>query len=89
MSSSQLRSFRHTATVIALEIETALSEVAAEVEKEAETITRQRDGERKRRGRGGGSTGGSARDKDLAKKAADVKDRRSKLAEFLKDVFDG
>ena len=29
MSSSQLRSFRHTATVIALEVETALCDAAA------------------------------------------------------------
>ena len=36
MSSSQLRSFRHTATLIALEVETALCDVASAVEKEAE-----------------------------------------------------
>ena len=60
MSSSQLRSFRHTATVIALEIEAALCTVAAAVEKEAETVTRQRDGERKRKAKGAGS----AREKD-------------------------
>lgn len=85
MSSSQLRSFRHTATVIALEIETALCMVAAAVEKEAETVTRQRDGERKRKATKGA---GSAREKDLEEKAADVKERRSKLADYLKDIFD-
>jgi cohesin complex subunit SA-1/2 len=50
MSSSQIRGFRHTSTIIALEIETALADVAASVEKEAEVIARQRKGERKRKG---------------------------------------
>ena len=85
MSSSQLRSFRHTATVIALDIETALCEVAAAVEKEAEVIARQREGERKRKAKGAGS----GRDKELENKAAEVKGRRANLAEYLKDVFDG
>ena len=49
MSSSQIRSFRHTATVVALEVETALCQVAAAVEKEAEILGRQREGERKRK----------------------------------------
>ena len=87
MSSSQLRSFRHTATVIALEIETALCEVASAVEKEAELITRQREGERKRKGKGGGALSG--REKEIEKKAADVKSRRNKLSEYLKEFFDG
>ncbi|KAJ6612818.1 hypothetical protein B0H10DRAFT_2051218 [Mycena sp. CBHHK59/15] len=49
MSSSQIRSFRHTATVVALELEGALCDVAAAVEKEAEVLARQREGEKKRR----------------------------------------
>lgn len=84
MSSSQLRSFRHTATVIALEIETALCEVAAAVEKEAEVIMRQKEGEKKRKAGKAGS-----RDKELEKKGAEIKDKRAKLAEFLKEFFDG
>ncbi|KAH8112371.1 hypothetical protein DFH11DRAFT_1607236 [Phellopilus nigrolimitatus] len=86
MSSSQLRSFRHTATVIALEIETALCDVAAAVEKEAEVITRQREGERKRKTGKGAST---VREKEFEAKAVEVKERRAKLAEFLKEFFDG
>ena len=50
MSSSQLRSFRHTATVLALEVETALCDVAASVEKEMSTTERQVEAERKRKG---------------------------------------
>ncbi|KAH9854575.1 hypothetical protein C2E23DRAFT_817055 [Lenzites betulinus] len=89
MSSSQLRSFRHTATVIALEVETALCDVAAAVEKEAEVVSRQREGERKRKAAGNKSKAGSARENELEKKAAEVRERRSKLAEFLKEFVDG
>ena len=71
--------------MIALEIETALCEVAAAVEKEAEVIARQREGERKRKAKGAGA----GRDKELEGKAAEVKGRRSSLAEYLRDVFDG
>ncbi|KAI0356888.1 hypothetical protein OH77DRAFT_1423133 [Trametes cingulata] len=89
MSSSQLRSFRHTATVIALEVETALCDVAASVEKEAEVVSRQREGERKRKAAGNKTKGGNARETELEKKAAEVRERRSKLAEFLKEFVDG
>ncbi|KAI0672301.1 hypothetical protein C8Q78DRAFT_1026321 [Trametes maxima] len=89
MSSSQLRSFRHTATVIALEVETALCDVAASVEKEAEVVSRQREGERKRKAAGNKGKAGSARETELEKKAAEVRERRSKLAEFLKEFVDG
>ncbi|KAI0634280.1 hypothetical protein C8Q77DRAFT_1110838 [Trametes polyzona] len=89
MSSSQLRSFRHTATVIALEVETALCDVAASVEKEAEVVSRQREGERKRKAAGNKGKAGNARESELEKKAAEVRDRRSKLAEFLKEFVDG
>ena len=89
MSSSQLRSFRHTATVIALEVETALCDVAAAVEKEAEVVSRQREGERKRKAAGNKGKAGNARETELEKKAAEVRERRSKLAEFLKEFVDG
>ncbi|KAI0698963.1 hypothetical protein C8T65DRAFT_719862 [Cerioporus squamosus] len=91
MSSSQLRSFRHTATVIALEVETALCDVAASVEKEAEVVSRQREGERKRKAanKGKDAKAGSAREAELEKKAAEIRERRSKLAEFLKEFVDG
>ncbi len=92
MSSSQLRSFRHTATVIALEVETALCDVAASVEKEAEVVSRQREGERKRKAannKGKDAKVGNARETDLEKKAAEIRERRSKLADFLKEFVDG
>jgi cohesin complex subunit SA-1/2 len=86
MSSSQLRSFRHTATVIALELETALCEVAASVEKEAEVVGRQREGEKKRKATNKGT---GVREKELESKAQEIRERRSKLAEFIKEFVDG
>ncbi|KAG6868507.1 hypothetical protein C0993_001847 [Termitomyces sp. T159_Od127] len=86
MSSSQIRSFRHTATVVALEVETALCDVAAAVEKEAEVVGRQREGEKKRKSTNKGS---GARDKELEAKAQEIRKRRTKLAEFLKEFVDG
>jgi cohesin complex subunit SA-1/2 len=87
MSSSQLRSFRHTATVVAMDIITALSDVAAVVEKEAEVLSRQKEGERKRRkGRGQPAT---AREKELESKAEEVRDHRAKIKEHLNEFFNG
>ncbi|KAF7292892.1 SCD domain-containing protein [Mycena indigotica] len=82
MSSSQIRSFRHTATVVALELESALCDVAARVEKEAELSARQREGEKKRKGV-------VASDKGHDAKAAQIRQHREKLAEFLKEGVDG
>lgn len=86
MSSAQLRSFRHTATVIALEVESSLCTVAAAIEKEAETVSRQKEAERKKRK---GSGGTSEREKALNTKASEVKVKKTKMNEFLKDFFDG
>ncbi|KAJ7216553.1 hypothetical protein GGX14DRAFT_441986 [Mycena pura] len=85
MSSSQIRSFRHTATVVALELESALCDVAATVEKEAELSARQREGEKKRRG----GKAGAMRDKGHDSKAAEIRGHREKLKEFIKDFVDG
>lgn len=81
MSSSQIRSFRHTATVIALEAETALCEVAAAVDKESHIIARQREGEKKRKGKGGNP--------QLETKAKEVRQRQNKLKAFIKEFVDG
>lgn len=83
MSSSQIRSFRHTATVVALEVETALCDVAAGVEKEAELLGRQREGEKKRR------KDNKSREKDLDAKAKEIRERRNNLSEFIKEFVDG
>lgn len=85
MSSSQIRSFRHTATVIALEAESALCDVAAAADKEAEIVARQREGEKKRKG----AKGSNPRLKELETKAQDVKRRQNKLKSFIKEFVDG
>ncbi|KAF9559794.1 hypothetical protein CPC08DRAFT_666116 [Agrocybe pediades] len=85
MSSSQIRSFRHTATVIALESETALCTVAAATDKEAEVVTRQREGEKKRKG----SKGANPRLKELEGKAQAIKQKQNKLKAFIKEFVDG
>lgn len=85
MSSAPLRSFRHTATVVALDVEAALCDVTRNVEKEAEVLGRQREGEKKRKAKG--SAG--AKDKGLEAKMKEVNERTEKLSEFLKDFIDG
>ncbi|KAF8902622.1 hypothetical protein CPB84DRAFT_1961568 [Gymnopilus junonius] len=85
MSSSQIRSFRHTATVIALEAETALCDVAAATDKEAEVVTRQREGEKKRKG----AKGGNARLKELEVKSQSIKRTQNKLKAYIKEFVDG
>lgn len=85
MSSSQLRSFRHTATVIAMELLNALCQVAAEIEKEHTIVTRQREGERKRAGK----NKGKGRDKEFEAKAEEVGKRKAKVAEYMEDFFNG
>lgn len=85
MSSSQIRSFRHTSTAVALDVEAALCDVTRGVEKEVEVLGRQREGEKKRRAKGGAS----AKDKELEGKLKEVKQRAAKLDEFLKEFIDG
>ncbi|KAI9463987.1 hypothetical protein BJY52DRAFT_1115027 [Lactarius psammicola] len=87
MSSSQLRSFRHTATVVALEILTALCDVAASVDKEAGVLGRQRAGEKKRKA-GNKTKATTSREKELESRAAEVRERKANLAEFLKELVD-
>jgi cohesin complex subunit SA-1/2 len=82
MSSSHIRSFRHTATVIALEVETALCDVAASVEKEAEVVMRQKEGEKKRKA---SNKAAGAKEKELEGKAKEIRQRRTHLAEYLNE----
>lgn len=82
LSGSQIRSFRHTATVIALYMETALCQVAATVDKELQVLSRQKEGERnKKAGRS------KARESELDTKTKEVNARRGTLKEHLKDIF--
>lgn len=82
LSGSQIRSFRHTATVIALYMETALCQAAAAVDKELQVLSRQKEGERnKKAGRS------KARESELDTKTKEVNTRRATLKEHLKDIF--
>jgi cohesin complex subunit SA-1/2 len=85
MSSSVLRSFRHTATAIALETQSALCEIAASTDAELEMIQRQRQGERRKKGR----SVTSGREKDLEKKAKEINVKRNQITEYIKEFFDG
>jgi cohesin complex subunit SA-1/2 len=68
--------------VVALNVETALCEVAASVEKEKETVIRQLEGERKKKRN-------IERVKELETKSIGINERRTKLKEYLKEFFDG
>ncbi|TFL03902.1 hypothetical protein BDV98DRAFT_563241 [Pterulicium gracile] len=83
MSSSQIRSFRHTATVFALEILTALADVTASVEKQEELVSRQRQGDKKRQANQGG---GAVREKGLDKKAAALAEQRKVLSDHINNL---
>lgn len=90
MSSAQIRSFRHTATVVALEVESAIAEVAGEVDKEAGVLRRQKEGEKKKKGAASTTNAkGKGREHELQTKYDEVQNRRSQLREFLKEFFDG
>ncbi|KAJ3790131.1 hypothetical protein GGU10DRAFT_383650 [Lentinula aff. detonsa] len=90
MSSSQIRSIRHTSTVIALEVEAALSQVAKEVEKEVELTGRMKEGEKKRARTKGNATGNAkGKDKELDAKLHETQERQQKLEEFIKEFIDG
>ncbi|KAJ3814593.1 hypothetical protein F5876DRAFT_62181 [Lentinula aff. lateritia] len=90
MSSSQIRSIRHTSTVIALEIEAALCQVAKEVEKEVELTGRMKEGEKKRaRNKGITTSSTKGKDKELDAKLHETQERQKKLEEFIKEFING
>ncbi|CCA73858.1 related to Nuclear cohesin complex subunit [Serendipita indica DSM 11827] len=82
LSSSQVRSFRHTATVVALYLETALCQIAAGVDKEIQTLSRQKEGERGKK-----AARSKAREQDLETRINEVTSRRNQLKEYLNDIF--
>ncbi|KIK67211.1 hypothetical protein GYMLUDRAFT_93035 [Collybiopsis luxurians FD-317 M1] len=89
MSSSQLRAIRHTSTVVALEIEAALCQVAKEVEKEFELTGRMKEGEKKRaRTKGAAGSNTKGKEKELDAKLKEIKKRQSKLEEYIRENID-
>lgn len=82
MSSSTLRPFRHTATVIALTIGNTLCIVAAEIADNTAKTMRQKEGEQKKK------SVNKERVKALEAKIAEGERRRTQVLASLKDLFD-
>nr|WJN25053.1 sister chromatid cohesion subunit [Farysia itapuensis] len=85
MSSSSLRSFRHTATVIALWTISAINEVSGQAIKDLTAATKQRDAEKKR------ARADKSRLKELEAKVTSTRKFKTKLSgyvdEFINSVF--
>jgi cohesin complex subunit SA-1/2 len=82
-TSSRLRSFRHTTTVIALDFTTALCKVAVEVAKEFNAASRSRDAEAKK------SHADKKRLQVMDDNVHEAHQQKVKLEEYLKEMFDG
>ena len=82
MSSSAIRPFRHTATVISLAIATALCKVANELTENTAKTTRQKEGEQKKKSVNKG------RVKEFETKVAEGDRKRTQVVESLKGIFD-
>ncbi|EJU01344.1 hypothetical protein DACRYDRAFT_116527 [Dacryopinax primogenitus] len=84
MSSSSLRSFRHTSTYIAACVVGGLCEVYNEVEKDTSVVGRQREAERKKK-----KSGVAASKDSLDKRFSELKGKQKAIVEFMKEFFDG
>ena len=82
MSSSTLRPFRHTATVIALTIGNTLCTVAADIAENAARTVRQKEGEQKRK------SVNKERVKALEAKVAEGERRRAQVLESMGNLLD-
>ena len=82
MSSSTLRPFRHTATVIALTIGNTLCTVAANVAENGAKTMRQKEGEQKKKSEN------KERVKALEAKVAEGERRRTQVLDSMKDLLD-
>ena len=82
MSSSTLRPFRHTATVIALTIGNTLCTVAADIADNAAKTMRQKEGEQKKK------NVNKERVKALETKVAEGDRRRTQVLDSMKDLLD-
>ena len=81
MSSSSLRSFRHTATVIALWTISAINEVSAQATKDLATATRQRDAEKKK------ARADKSRLQELERKVQDARRLKASLDEYINEFI--
>ncbi|EST04683.1 hypothetical protein PSEUBRA_005959 [Kalmanozyma brasiliensis GHG001] len=81
MSSSSLRSFRHTATIVALWTISALNEVNAQATKDLSTATKQRDAEKKK------ARTDKSRLKDLETKVLESRKLKKQLDEYINEFI--
>ncbi|CUS15499.1 unnamed protein product [Tuber aestivum] len=81
MSSSTLRQFRHTSTIVALEFVSCLAQIAAEARKANSTTNRQLEAEKKKSSRNEG------RISALDQKLKDGEERREAIETVIKDIF--
>lgn len=84
MTSSPLRPIRHTATFIALKINSALCEAAASVSKELSIKQRQREAEAKK---AGSNAAAKKRLEDAEQKVEETHERKTKLEEYMQEIF--
>ncbi|KAH8891388.1 hypothetical protein GQ53DRAFT_765468 [Thozetella sp. PMI_491] len=82
MSSSTLRPFRHTATTVALAMETALTEVAKKLDDRITKLTQQVEAEQKRKGKN------KERLASFQRSLNDANNSRSICGTHLKDFFE-
>ena len=82
MSSSTIRPFRHTTTVIALSMGSALCVVANDLAESAAKTTRQKEGEQKKK------SVNKERVKTIEAKAADEGRKRTSIIENVQQLFD-
>lgn len=82
LSSSKIRSFRHTSTVISLAIVSALAEVSVAVDKEFGLASRAKEAEEKK------GRKDKSRLKDLDKNVNEVHERKDKVEVFMEEWFD-
>ncbi|RUS15897.1 hypothetical protein BC938DRAFT_476789 [Jimgerdemannia flammicorona] len=84
--SSSFRPFRHTSTATALNLVSALCDVARIVQNELEVVTRQLQAEQKKRG---DRPRIGEREAGLADRSQDLHGKKVKLGEVLAEFFDG
>ncbi|ORY35894.1 hypothetical protein BCR39DRAFT_512886 [Naematelia encephala] len=85
MTSSPLRPIRHTSTYLALKINSALCDVAANVTKDLSLAQRQRESEEKK---GGVGAAAQKRLQDAEKRVKEAHERKVRLEEYMAQGFD-
>jgi len=96
-SSSKLRAFRHTSTVIVLLLVESLCSVADEINKDFNTLQRQKEAETRKAAstnnatsrRNGTTTNDKSKLQDLTQRLKNQHSKKTKLETYFKDLFDG